>query len=481
MSATTKNYIGYEDTIFASLISLTNNSSITLSKWQSLDAAWFNRFLDNAKELLEPSTFETVKKKVVTEHIERKKNLQTFWQGIIKEYRKDNQGIIKEKKNKEYEKVTSSIETYKDQPTITTNEILDQNLLTFAPFPKETGKASVEKLSKTLQSNKLINFCYDIFHKLENSSYAQLFYKYNEQNIVDKVIKHPMDLFTINSKLENEQYTNLEEFEYDICLIFCNCYTYNDVKSEIYCSGEALESIFNKKWNKKLIFQTRSKGELKRVRDNDTGNDDRLADNDNRLQKKQILEENKNNVTYEQVINDTLPVISAHENLVIGDIMPFIGILKTFLSTRSRMFLSLADESMLQAIVESLLPLKYRIPELSLVMDGKKPKGSGHFGYLDIFILKGIGDNYICLELKYISLTGDVLNNRIDQLRSYVNIVSKGRPVDYFSSGVFDERIKITKSEYNILKGYVILVIGFRQILWRPVEEVISNYTYNKV
>ncbi|GES74618.1 hypothetical protein GLOIN_2v1779809 [Rhizophagus clarus] len=421
MSATTN---GYE-------VSLINNSSITLSKWQSIDAAWFNRFLNKAKELLEPSTFDIVKKKVVSEHIERKKNLQIFWQGIIKEYRKENQGIIKEKENekeKKYEKETSSIETYKDIPVATTitflsKEILDQNL-TVTPFPKETVNASVENVSKTLQSNKLINLCYDIFHKLENSSYAQLFYKYNEKDIVDKGIKHLMDLFTINSKLENEQYTNLEEFEYDV----------------------------------------QRKGELKRVRDNDTDNDN--TDNDNRLQKKQnqILKEN-NNITYEQVINDTLPVTSAHENLVI-----------------------------------------------------------------DIFVLKGTGDNYICLELKYISLAGliknqnikfsanelenldkilekeneefllkrpytywskehkktnqttigDVLNNGIDQLRSYVNIISKGRPVNYSSSGVFDERIKITKSEYNILKGYVILVIGFRRILWRSVEEVISNYTYNK-
>ncbi|GBB88700.1 hypothetical protein RclHR1_15270001 [Rhizophagus clarus] len=469
---------------FDSLISLTNNSSIILSKWQSLDTAWFNRFLDNAKELLEPSTFETVKKKVVTEYIERKKKLQTFWQGIIKEYRKDNQGIIKEKENKEYE--SSSIETSKDQPAVTTvtflsKKILDQNL-TVAPFPKETVNAPVENISKTLQSNKLINFCYDIFYNLENSSYAQLFYKYNEKDIVDKVIKHPMNLFTINSKLENDQYTNLEEFEHDIHLIFCNCYTYNDVKSEIYCSGEALESIFNKKWNEELIFQTRRKGELKR--------------------KVIFLAKNP----YEQVINDTLPVTSAHGKLVIGDILPFIGILKTFLSTRSRMSLSSADESMLQAIVESLLPLKYRIPELSLVMDGKKSKGSGRFAGLiknqnikfganelenldkilekenEEFLLKR-PYTYWSKEHKKTNQTtiGDVLNNGIDQLRSYVNIISKGKPVDYSSSGVFDERIKITKSESNILKGYVILVIGFRRILWRPIEDIISNYTYNKI
>ncbi|GBC01780.1 hypothetical protein RclHR1_43260001, partial [Rhizophagus clarus] len=167
-----------------------------------------------------------------------KKNLQIFWQGIIKE----NQGIIKEKENKEYkkekeyEKETSSIETYKDIPVAPTITFLSRSKFN----------------------------CYN-FSKRNN-----------------KVIKHPMDLFTINSKLENEQYTNLEEFEYDVRLIFCNCYTYNDVKSEIYCSGEALESIFNKKWNEKLIFQTRRKGELKRVRDKDTDNDNTVNDNSNK-------------------------------------------------------------------------------------------------------------------------------------------------------------------------------------------------------
>ncbi|GBB96328.1 hypothetical protein RclHR1_27290001 [Rhizophagus clarus] len=339
-----------------------------------------------------------------------------------------------------------------------------------------------------------------------------------------------MDLFTINLKLENNQYKNLEEFEKDIRLIFCNCYIYNDAKSEIYCSGEALESIFNKKWNEKLIFQTRKKGELKRTRDNDT-NTNNSSTSKTQKKQNQILEENKNNEIYKQNINNTFPVTSAYENLVIGNIIPFIEIIKTFLSTRLQMSLSSADESMLQVTVESLLPLKYRIPELLLVMDGKKPKGSGRFGYLDIFVLKGIGDNYIGLELKYISLVGlvknqntkydanelenldkmlekekeefllkrpysywskeykktnqttigEVLKNGIDQLKSYLNIISKGKPIDYSSSGVFDKRIKITKSESNILKGYVILVVGFHRILWKPVEEVISDYTYNKI
>ncbi|CAB4492895.1 unnamed protein product [Rhizophagus irregularis] len=224
-----------------------------------------------------------------------------------------------------------------------------------------------------------------------------------------------------------------------------------------------------------------------------------------------ILEQNKDKLVYRQVVNDALLIASAYENLVANNILPFIELLKTFLSTRSQISLSSANEPVLQAIVENLLLLKYRIPELSLVMDSTKLKGFGRFGYSDIFILKGIGNNNISLELKYIPLVGliknqkkkfntndlenldkiiekedekillkrsykywskehnetkkitieEILNNGIKQLKSYMNIISKGNSNDYYSSGIFDKRIKITKSNPNKLKGFIILVIGF--------------------
>ncbi|POG61521.1 Bromodomain-containing protein, partial [Rhizophagus irregularis DAOM 181602=DAOM 197198] len=90
------------------------------------------------------------------------------------------------------------------------------------------------------------NYCCDILKELDNKSNIHPFYKYYEMEVSDKTIKNPMDLFTINSKLENNQYRSTEEFEKDIRLIFHNCYTYNDVGSEIYCLGEELESDFNK-------------------------------------------------------------------------------------------------------------------------------------------------------------------------------------------------------------------------------------------
>ena len=92
-------------------------------------------------------------------------------------------------------------------------------------------------------------------------------------------------------------------------------------------------------------------------------------------------------MVFRKVIDDGLHIASAYENLIAGNVMPFIKVIKTFLLTRSRMSLSSASEPVLQAIVESLLPSRYRIPELSLVMDGAKLKGSGRFGFSDVFVL----------------------------------------------------------------------------------------------
>ncbi|RGB27722.1 Bromodomain-containing protein, partial [Rhizophagus diaphanus] len=59
-------------------------------------------------------------------------------------------------------------------------------------------------------------------------------------------IKNPMDLLTITSKLKNNKYASIEEFEKDIRLIFRNCYIYNNIGSDMHILGEELESTFNK-------------------------------------------------------------------------------------------------------------------------------------------------------------------------------------------------------------------------------------------
>ncbi|GES85176.1 hypothetical protein GLOIN_2v1774865 [Rhizophagus clarus] len=181
------------------------------------------------------------------------------------------------------------------------------------------------------------------------------------------------------------------------------------------------------------------------------------------------------------------------------------------LLARSRMSLFSANEPVLQAIVEVLLPLKYHVPE---------------------FWEEEIEKNYISIELKYISLIGlerningkqikelsanelkeldeklekeneeillrrpyvyyakevnewkettigEVLNNGIRQLERYMDMVAKGQATKN-SVGIYDDRIKvINSSSPNKIMGFIILVIGFHRIIWKSVNEKLTNYKY---
>jgi bromodomain-containing factor 1 len=65
------------------------------------------------------------------------------------------------------------------------------------------------------------------------------------------VVKHPMDISTVEKKLNNGEYKDTAEFEADVRLIFHNCYIFNTPDNEVYQMGQALEAVFNERWNKK--------------------------------------------------------------------------------------------------------------------------------------------------------------------------------------------------------------------------------------
>jgi bromodomain-containing factor 1 len=72
-------------------------------------------------------------------------------------------------------------------------------------------------------------------------------------NIPDyfKIIKHPMDLTTVENKLKEQQYTTGDEFYNDVKLIFKNCYRYNGIDSPVALLAKSLEKVFEKKWLEK--------------------------------------------------------------------------------------------------------------------------------------------------------------------------------------------------------------------------------------
>ncbi|CAI2175822.1 3081_t:CDS:10 [Funneliformis geosporum] len=158
-----------------------------------------------------------------------------------------------------------------------------------ASRPKRIIKAPAKDLPEAPQSGRRkktkknieLNFCRSVLRELKKKThwpYAYPFYEpvdAEKLGVPDyyKVIKQPMDLATINSKLENDQYASAEEFEDDIRLMFRNCYTYNGVGSEVYNMGKTLEAIFNKKWTEKPVPQSKQKGKTKVSRDDDSDTD----------------------------------------------------------------------------------------------------------------------------------------------------------------------------------------------------------------
>jgi bromodomain-containing factor 1 len=65
------------------------------------------------------------------------------------------------------------------------------------------------------------------------------------------VIKKPMDLSTVQTKLNAGQYENAKEFEADIRLMFKNCFKFNIPGDPIYQAGQKLEEFFSAKWANK--------------------------------------------------------------------------------------------------------------------------------------------------------------------------------------------------------------------------------------
>ncbi|MCD7448290.1 hypothetical protein HAX54_040403 [Datura stramonium] len=62
------------------------------------------------------------------------------------------------------------------------------------------------------------------------------------------IIKNPMDLGTVKSKLETNQYKSPKEFAEDVRLTFQNAMTYNPKGQDVHMMAEQLSKIFEEKW-----------------------------------------------------------------------------------------------------------------------------------------------------------------------------------------------------------------------------------------
>lgn len=76
-----------------------------------------------------------------------------------------------------------------------------------------------------------------------------------------EIVKHPMDIGTIEGKLKSKQYKNLDAFASDFELVWKNAMAFNLEDSEIYENAKKMKELFQKKW--KRVTKSKSTEENK--------------------------------------------------------------------------------------------------------------------------------------------------------------------------------------------------------------------------
>lgn len=127
------------------------------------------------------------------------------------------------------------------------------------PPPSKDYPEPMTKRRNPRKNDAQMKFCAQVLRELRKNKYRNINYPFLAPvdivalNIPDypSIIKHPMDMSTIERKLNEGDYETAEDFEADIRLMFNNCYTYNPPVTPVYKMGKELESIFDEKWKQK--------------------------------------------------------------------------------------------------------------------------------------------------------------------------------------------------------------------------------------
>lgn len=101
-----------------------------------------------------------------------------------------------------------------------------------------------------------LRFCTKLINDLYRPKYSSFAYPFYEP--VDyikleiphypKVIKKPMDMATMSSKLSNHEYPNATAFYNDFKLMIKNCFAFNPAGTPVHQAGVELNAVFDEKW-----------------------------------------------------------------------------------------------------------------------------------------------------------------------------------------------------------------------------------------
>ncbi|XP_011306065.1 bromodomain-containing protein 4A isoform X2 [Fopius arisanus] len=121
-----------------------------------------------------------------------------------------------------------------------------------AQQPQHVGGKSKEKLSEALKScNEILK---ELFSK-KHSGYAWPFYKPVDAELLGlhdyhDIIKKPMDLGSVKTKMDSREYKTAQEFAGDVRLIFTNCYKYNPPDHDVVAMAKKLQDVFEMRFAK---------------------------------------------------------------------------------------------------------------------------------------------------------------------------------------------------------------------------------------
>lgn len=101
-----------------------------------------------------------------------------------------------------------------------------------------------------------LKFCREVLNELKKPkhyNYAQYFYYPVDPVALNipsyhSVIKKPMDLQTVETKLNGNEYEKAKDFEDDVRQIFKNCFKFNIKGDVVFSCGEQTLKVFDEKW-----------------------------------------------------------------------------------------------------------------------------------------------------------------------------------------------------------------------------------------
>lgn len=119
------------------------------------------------------------------------------------------------------------------------------------PGVKDSGwSAELSKLTDVPRRSKMYETLRPILNDLQSHPAAWPFAEPVDREEVPSYyqqIAHPMDLATMDTKLESEQYPDVKSFADDVFLVVKNCRSFNDPDTTYYKNANSLEKFFLEK------------------------------------------------------------------------------------------------------------------------------------------------------------------------------------------------------------------------------------------